>query len=210
MPKLDCYSPTGSKLTPIAVSPKIFGAKINPVLMAQAVRVYLANQRQASAKAKRRGEVLVSHAKVWRQKGTGRARHGYRNAPIFVGGGRAHGPTGTKNYYLKFPQKMKRLSLFSALTQKLKDKQILAVSGLEKLAPKTKNFHQVFGKLFTVPEKLVLLVDKTSPAVKRGTANLAYLRVMPAANLTTYRVLQAKNLIFTKEAVKALEKIYVN
>ncbi|MCX6816933.1 MAG: 50S ribosomal protein L4 [Candidatus Beckwithbacteria bacterium] len=209
MLKIDVYSTSGTKLTPLTVSEKIFGAKINQNLMAQAVRVYLANQRLANAQTKRRGDVDVTKAKVWRQKGTGRARHGSRNAPIFVGGGKAHGPTGTQNYTLKFPQKMKQLSLFSALTTKFKNKEILVVDGLDKVKAKTKAFDKIFHALIKSPKKLLLLLDKTNQTIKRGSANLEYLTLSLATSLNTYQALNSRHLIFTKEALKALEKHYV-
>ena len=94
MAQIPLVNTSGKKVKSLKVSGKIFGAKVNPSLVNQAVRVYLSNQRQASARTKSRGEVKVTKAKIWRQKGTGRARHGSRNAPIFVGGAKAHGPTG--------------------------------------------------------------------------------------------------------------------
>ena len=194
----------------MTVSDKIFGAKINQNLMAQAVRVYLANQRLANAQTNRRGDVKVTKAKVWRQKGTGRARHGSRNAPLFVGGGKAHGPTGTQNYTLKFPQKMKQLSLFSALTSKLKNKEIFVVDGLDKVKAKTQAFDKIFQKLVSQPRKLLLMLDKTNPTIKRGSGNLEYLKLTLATSLNTYQVLNTRHLIFTKEAIKALEKHYVD
>ena len=86
MAQIPLVNTSGKKVKSLKVSGKIFGAKVNPSLVNQAVRVYLSNQRQASARTKSRGEVQVTKAKIWRQKGTGRARHGSRNAPIFVGG----------------------------------------------------------------------------------------------------------------------------
>ena len=113
---IPAYSTSGTKLTAVKASDKIFKAKINPALMSQADKVYLGNQRAASASAKDRNDVKVTHAKVWRQKGTGRARHGSRNAPIFVGGAKAHGPSGTQNYHRQLSKKQKRASLHSALS----------------------------------------------------------------------------------------------
>ena len=127
MPSLDVYSTSGKKTSTTSVKKKFFEAKINSSLMAQAIRVYLSNQRQAPAKTKSRGEVKVTKKKVWRQKGTGRARHGSRNAPIFVGGGKAHGPSGTQNYKLKMSKKMKKASLFSALSEQFKAKKRIRV-----------------------------------------------------------------------------------
>src|SRR6185437_7247197 len=102
----------------IALPGEIFGEKLNKALLAQAVRVYLANQRQGNASTKTRGEVDGSTRKIYRQKGTGRARHGSVRAPIFVHGGIAHGPK-PRDFSLTMPQKMKQKALFSALSTKL-------------------------------------------------------------------------------------------
>jgi large subunit ribosomal protein L4 len=205
MTQIPVFSITGAKLTPVTVPDKIFKAKINPVLMAQAVRVYLNNQRQAAARTKNRGEIKVTHAKVWRQKGTGRARHGSRNAPVFVGGAKAHGPAGTQNYWRKLNQKQKRASLHSALSLKFKNKQIICLSGWEKLKAKTKIFDQLFTKLKLNKNNLWLLLDKPQTTIKRATANLPYLRLELANNLTTYSVLKARTLIFTRESLQCLK-----
>lgn len=208
MPKLDVLSTSAKKLSAISVSAKIFSAKINPHLMNQAVRVYLSNQRLASARTKDRNEINVTHAKVWRQKGTGRARHGSRNAPIFVGGSKTHGPSGFQTFYKKMPQKMKQLSLFSALTAKLKDKQILVIEGLEKIKPSTKAFDKIFHALVKQPKKLLLLIDKPQANMKTGVNNLKYLNLHLAASLNTYQVLNSQQLIFTKSALKTFEAHY--
>lgn len=209
MASLDVYNTSAKKISTIRASNKIFTAKINQPLMTQAVKVYLANQRQAPAKTKSRGEVVVSKRKIWRQKGTGRARHGSRNAPIFVGGAKAHGPTGKQNYSLKMSKKMKKKALFSALSQQFKDKNILVLTGLIKLQPQTKNFDQIFQKLTKKPKKLVLLLSQPNDTIKRGTNNLPYLTTTLATNLNTYQILNAHKLIFTKDAIKALEKHHV-
>ena len=171
MSLIPTFSVTGAKLTSLKVADKVFKAKINPVLMAQAVRVYLSNQRQASAQSKSRNEISVTHAKVWRQKGTGRARHGSRNAPIFVGGAKAHGPSGRQNYSLKLSKKQKQASLVSALSQQFKEGNILAVVGLDKLEPKTKKFDQVIDKLKLGKKKILLVLAKEELKIKRGVRN---------------------------------------
>lgn len=209
MAKINLFTPTGQKKTQLTVSDKIFKAKLNPVLMAQAVRVYLSNQRVAQAQTKTRGQIDVTHAKVWRQKGTGRARHGSRNAPIFVGGAKAHGPSGEQNYSLNLSKKMKQLSLFSALSQQFKNDCIFALEGLDKLEPKTKKFDKIFNKLTPSPRKLLLLLDKPSVNLQRATKNLPFLTTSLSQNLNTYQVLNAKKLIFTPEALKALEAHYL-
>ncbi len=146
MPKVDLYTINGTKSGQIDLPKEIFAAKINEPLMTQAVRVYLSNQRQALARAQTRSEVNRTKAKWFRQKGTGRARHGARSAPIFVGGGKAHGPTGEQNYCLKMSKAMKKKALFSALTAKLKDKEIIIVKGMEKVEPKTKKMSEILQK----------------------------------------------------------------
>lgn len=208
MPKLDIFSTKAKKLETISVSNLIFNAKINPSLMNQTVRVYLSNQRLASARTKDRNDINVTHAKVWRQKGTGRARHGSRNAPTFVGGSKTHGPSGFQTFSKKMPQKMKQLSLFSALTVKFKDKQILVVDGLEKIKPSTKAFDKIFHALVKQPQKLLLLIDQPQPAIKTGVNNLKYLQLYPAASLNTYQVLNSNQLIFTKSALKTFTDHY--
>lgn len=209
MAKIALYTTTGKSTTTVTASDKIFAAKINKGLMAQAAKVFLANQRKASGKTKSRGEIAVTKAKVWRQKGTGKARHGSRNAPIFVGGAKAHGPTGTQNYRLTMPKKMKRLSLFSALTQKLKDKNIIVLDGLDKLNPKTKAHDAVLRKVIKDPKKLLLLLDPTQKSIKRFTNNLPFLENLTVTRITTYQALKAQTIIFTKESLKTLETHYL-
>ncbi|MEA3355416.1 MAG: 50S ribosomal protein L4 [Patescibacteria group bacterium] len=208
MPSINTYNITTKKTTKTTLKKEIFGAKINQPLMAQAIKVYLSNQRQASAKTKSRGEIKVTKKKVWRQKGTGRARHGSKNAPIFVGGAKAHGPTGEQNYKLTLSKKMKRASLFSALTKQLKDKKIMAITGLEKLKPKTKKFHKIFTKLFKSPQKIILVTNLTS--IKRATNNLTYISLTAAKNLNTYHLLNANQIIFTKKSLKTFEEHHVS
>ena len=202
MTLIPAFSASGTKLTGIKVPDKVFKAKINSALMAQAVRVYLSNQRQGSARSKSRNEVSVTHMKVWRQKGTGRARHGSRNAPIFVGGAKAHGPSGRQNYSLKLSKKQKQVSLYSALSKQFKAGNILALGGLDKVELKTKKFDQVMDKLKLDKKKLLLLLDKDERKIVRGIKNLPYMTNDLAVNLSTYAALNAKTIIFTKESLK--------
>lgn len=209
MATLNVYTTSGKKTSTITAKKAIFETKINEPLMTQAVRVYLSNQRQASAQTKSRGEVVASKKKVWRQKGTGRARHGSRNAPIFVGGAKAHGPTGEQNFKLKMGKKMKQASLFSALTTKLKEKAIIIVDGFDKLEAKAKVFDKSLHSIVKDPKKLLLLLSESKDSIKRGTNNLTYVNTSLAKNLTTYHALNAKTLIFTKEGLKAFENHYL-
>lgn len=220
MPAIDVYNTKGEKTGKLSLPKEIFDAKINPVLMAQAVRVYLANQRQAPAKTKHRGEVAYSTRKLYRQKGTGRARHGAKSAPIFVKGGVAHGPEGTQNYDLKLSQKMKKAALKSALTEKLKAKEIIIITGLEKLSGKTKQMVEIivnikkgdsFGmKKLKIKNKKNFKINIVLPAIWeliiRAGKNIPYLTLFQAKQLNTYEVLNSGVLILAKESVEVLEK----
>ena len=209
--KADVVDTKGKVVESLSLPGVIFAAKVNPVLMSQAVRVYLANQRQGSAATKSRGEVRATTAKVWRQKGTGRARHGARSAPIFVGGGVAHGPKPV-DHSLTLSKKMRRLSLFSALTTKLQDKELLIVTGLEKLPPKTKEMAAVFEKLTvnTKKQKVLLVLPKGDGAktLVRISRNIDGVTFTPVTQLTTYDVLNNTKVLFVKDAIATLEEHY--
>lgn len=212
MPKTDVYNTSAKKTGQVSLPDEIFAAPVNEELIAQSVRVYLANQRQAHAKTKTRGEVTGSTRKIYRQKGTGRARHGDRYAPIFVGGGIAHGPTGEENYQLKMTRKMRRLALFSALTDKLRAKQIIVIQGLEKVKPKTKEMSKILTKLTErKPEsqKLLLVLPKVMENVIRGARNIKGVKVTLAKQLHPYQILNRDKLILTKPALKVLKETFL-
>jgi len=211
MPRVDLLTVDGQKSARIDLPARIFAAKINELLMAQAVRVYLTNQRKAKAKVKRRGEVKGSGRKIWRQKGTGRARHGDRYAPIFVGGGVTYGPQANRSYRLKMAKKMKRAALFSALTSKLKAKEILVVAGLPKVKPKTAEIRKLLTKLKVkaAKDRVLLVVPKKIDKLLQASRNLENFNLIQADLLNTYQILQADKLILMKEAVKRLEEKWI-
>lgn len=210
----DVYNMQGRVVSKVKLPKEVFGVKVNNSLMAQAVRVYLANQRMGTASTKNRGEITGSTKKIWRQKGTGRARHGSRKAPIFVGGGVAFGPR-TRDYSLKIPKKMKKSSLFSALSYKQNNGEIKVVTGLEKIQPKTKFMAQVVKKIGFNSKKInVLLVipDKAKNGfenVYRAGRNIKGFKILGANALNTYEVLNNQSVLFMKDAVLAVEKHFV-
>jgi len=208
--KLPVLDLSGKKVKEVDLPESVFAAKINLPLMAQAVRVYLSNQRKAFAKTKRRGEVRGSGRKIGRQKGTGRARHGDRYAPIFVGGGKAHGPKGNQAYHLALPKKMKRAALFSALTAKFNDGKIFIVDGLEKIEPKAKKGEELIVRLmgndFDKEKDHLLVLPEMWPNPKRSFNNLPYISLSLLSSLNPYLVLAHDCLIFDLKAVKKLSK----
>ena len=204
--EINCFDTTGKKLKGVSVPKRIFGLKPNEKLLALAIRVYLSNQRKASAKTKTRGEVRGSRRKIWRQKGTGRARHGDKYAPIFVGGGVAHGPKGDQNFSLSLNQKMKRQALLSALAVKFNQNQILAVKGLDGLESKTKNFAQLIQALKLGDKKVAFVLPKKEEKIIRGVKNLAKGRAVLVKMLNPYQILAQDYLVFMPEAISVLNE----
>ena len=205
------YSMAGTKKGTVELPKEIFGAKINERLMAQAARVYLVNQRQGTASAKTRGEVTGSTRKIYRQKGTGRARHGSIKAPIFVGGGIVFGPRPRK-FELKLPKQMRKKALFSALSQKFIDQKISVVDPATANG-KTKEFASLLKNLNLLTKKerdnLVLYVSDSNLPTKRAVRNIRGVTVRGAQSINTYEVLANKHLVFEKSAVSNLVSIFL-
>lgn len=207
--KISIFNSKGKESKTMTLPKEVFDGKINPDLVAQAVHVYRSNQRKAYPKTKNRGEVSGSRKKIWQQKGTGRARHGDRYAPIFVGGGIAHGPNGNQNYSKKIPKKMKKKALIACLTAKQKEKKIIVVQGISRLR-KTQSAKKMlvswFGKKFNPNDKFLLILGKNLASPQRAFRNIANLNLVLADNLNSYQVLASDYLIFTKPAVEKLKE----
>lgn len=201
---IDVYDIKGKVKESMKLSEEVFGAKPNKQLLAQAVRVYLANQRRGTVSTKTRGEVAGSTRKIYRQKGTGRARHGGLRAPIFVHGGIAFGPK-PRDYSLQFPKKMKKQALFTALSTIYKDGGVKVVEGLGKVSPKTKAMVEVLTNLNLQNSKKTLLVlPEKLAVVERVARNIEGVTITQATQLTTYDVLRAHTLLFMRESLDTL------
>jgi large subunit ribosomal protein L4 len=181
---------------------ELFGVEVNSQLLAQALRVYLNNQKAHFSSTKTRGEVAGSTRKVRAQKGTGGARHGGIRAPIFVGGGIALGPKFRK-IVLDLPKKMKQAALKSALSSKLKAGEIMGVTGLDKASGKTKEVQKF---LDTISKNDVLLVvDSKSDGISRATRNLPKVEVSSFDQINALKVVSHRTLMLTKETVEKLQ-----
>lgn len=196
------YSLLGRAAGTLALPKEIFGAKVNKALLAQAIRVYAANQKFLPGSTKTRGEVTGSTAKIYRQKGTGRARHGGIRAPIFVGGGITFGPKPRKEN-LNLPQKMKKAALISALSSKMAEKRIIGLSGLEKSTGKTKEVGQLLKKVGG-KSTLVITVDKLEAAT-RAFRNIPGVTILSVSQINAYEVYKHQHLLISKEAVEVLK-----
>lgn len=193
----------GKEAENLSLPKELFGAKINKPLLAQALRVYLNNNTAHFANTKTRGEVKGSTRKIRAQKGTGGARHGGVRAPIFVGGGISLGPKFRK-IELELPKKMKKAALISALSTKAKDKEIIGVSGLDKLTGKTKEMQTFLNKI-SINNALIILSGKNEK-LQRAVHNLPSVDSVLASQLGILELIKHKSIILTKEAVAILKE----
>ncbi len=203
MNKVSVYSTKGVKKPSVSM-PKIMQEKENLVLLAQAIRVYEAKSHPALSKTKSRGEVALSKRKIWRQKGTGRARHGARSAPIFVGGGKAHGPKGVKRK-LVLPKKMRQKALKVALTLKAKDNELMFLDGIS-LLKKTKDAAALLDKIagkekFKKTKRYTLALSEKNSNAKLALRNLKNVDVVRFSDLNAYTVYFGGVLVIDKEAL---------
>lgn len=200
----------GKEVEKVSVNPKIFGVTASPKLLATYVRVYLANQREGNASAKTRGEVIGTTKKVYRQKGTGRARHGARKASLFRGGGVTFGPI-PRDHSLKMNKKQKKQALFGALSLSLKEGRLLGLSDTSiKMEPKTKNFAQFVKGAGRAGQKMLVVLPKLEKnSLVLASRNVAGVEITDAPSLNAYRVLKAKNVLFVKSSIDALEKHFL-
>ena len=198
----EAFDVLGKSQGTVGLSKEVFSAKENPSLLAQAYRVYFANDNPRMAHTKTRGEVRGGGRKPWRQKGTGRARAGSSRSPLWVGGGITFGPR-YHDLKISLPQKMKQKSLPLALTQKLKSGSIKVITNLESVSPKTKIVSGLLAKLGTKGTTLIVISEKNQN-LKLATRNIQNLSTENVKNLNAYKVLKHTNLIFSKEAIAKL------
>lgn len=203
MTKVNTYSAKGRKLAKINL-PKNFSEKENKILLAQAIRVYESRRHPGVSKTKRRGEITASTRKIYRQKGTGRARHGALSAPIFVGGGKAHGPTGLKRK-LRLPRKMRTKVINIALSNKVKEGRLVVVSGLTGLK-KTKDAQKLIDTICAkeIKEKSPMtsvVIDEKNKGVSLAFRNIKNVKVIPFTSLNVYLVFYSGMIILDIDAL---------
>lgn len=209
--KSEIYNIDAKKIGDLTLVKSVFDTKYPISLIAQAIRVYLFNQRSSFAKTKTRSEVAGTRKKVWPQKGTGNARHGNRTAPIFKGGGVALGPDGMQNYSLKMNKKMKKQALCAVLTKFAQDKKILIIDDFSKLEPKTKAGVKLITGLkdndsvLSKSKKIGVITDKTINSVKRAFGNIKTISLLTLDSLNVYDLSKQNYLIFSQQAIEKLK-----
>lgn len=195
----------GKTVGEVELRDDIFGVEPNGPLMHQALEQQLANRRLGTHRTKSRGEVARSKSKWYRQKGTGRARHGSRNAPIFVGGGVAHGPR-PRHYTQKMPRKMRRLALCSVLSVKAAGEQIIVLDAIDFEAPKTRSMVDTLQNLNVGTSAVILLPDRNEN-VERSANNLPGVKTLRAHYLNVRDLLQYDYVIMPTGALAVVEEI---
>lgn len=200
--KLITIDQTGNK-SHSQVSDELFGVRANAQLLSQAIRVYIENGHQATSLVQSRSDVSLTKHKLYRQKGTGGARHGAKSAPIFVGGGVAFGPVADKSQNLKLSAAQKRQALKVALS--LQAPQTVVMTNLEQLGVKTKIVDQAFKQALPANVKVLVIMSKVDVDQVRGMTNIPYVTIVNASQVNTLQVCQAGAVAISPEAVSVLE-----
>ena len=216
------YNQKGEEVGKTKLPDNIFKVKFNHDLVNQAVIIQTANARVLTAHAKGRAEVRGGGKKPWRQKGTGRARHGSIRSPLWKGGGVTFGPNKERVFAKKISKKMKRKALFMVFSSKVKGNELIVLDKLEAVKSKTKSIFEILANLFkkltsqelkiknkNIKKSLILIIEsKKDIKLERGVKNLPFAKVVRADSLNVMNLLNYKYVLMPKEAVGIIEKIY--
>ncbi len=203
MPKVKVYNLSKKGVGEIDLSDDVFDAKVNESLFYDVLKAQLATQRKGAASAQTRAEVTATKRKMYKQKGTGNARHGSRRAPIFVGGGTVHGPK-PRDFGYRPPRKMRLGALKGALSLKLREGRLLVVKDFELKEIKTKKLADVLAKL-KVDGGALIVDGKENEKLRLSARNLQNHSVLPPEGVNLYDLLRHEHLVLTQTAVEALE-----
>lgn len=214
MAKIKVYNQRGESQKELKLPDRVFGVEPKAELIHQAVLAQQANSRQMVAHAKDRSEKRGGGRKPWRQKGTGRARHGSNRSPIWIGGGVTFGPLKNRNFKKAINSKMKQKAIFMALSSKLKDKSIFVLDKIELKDNKTKEFESILKTIRKkiikeeVPAKLLFITGKKSSDFIRVSKNIKNVRFISSNNLNIVDILGHQNIVFFQESIGQIDKNY--
>lgn len=183
------FTALGTRRDPVALPADLFDGTVHVPVMHQAVKAYLANQRQGTAYTRTRKYVTGGNQKPWRQKGTGRARQGSTRAPHWPGGGTVFGPHGDRTYAEKVPKAVRALARKSALNARAREEALIVIDRFAFDAPKTARVRDLFARLGVADKKVLILTDGAKPLVWKSARNLPNTAVLPYADASTYHVL---------------------
>lgn len=196
--KAKLYQQDGTVKGEVELPQSIFGAEVNEPVLHQVIKLLLANQRQGTSKTKSRSEVSGGGRKPWRQKGTGRARAGSNTSPIWVRGGKAHGPQ-PRDYYTNIPKKIRKIALTSALSSRAKTENILVIDNLTCDKPQTKDVASLLKALSVAGKRNLLVVDNNGKNIYLSARNIRDMQIRPINEINAYDILASENIIFADE-----------
>ena len=203
--KIEIQNLNGDKSS-IDVNDGIFTSKLNKAVISNVLYKQFANIKGRRAKTKQKNEIIGSTSKIYSQKGTGNARHASRKAPIFVGGGVAHGPKGQNNYKIrKLTKSEKKLSVKSLISEKNNQKKLIILSDFEKEIKKTKEMYEILKKL-DATNSLIVTDKKSLDFIYKSTKNIPNTKITDANHFSSYDLVKYEKLILTISAIKDLEK----
>lgn len=206
MPKANVYNMAGEKVGEIELSAAVFGIEPNKSVLHDSVKNHLANCRQGTQSALTKGEVSYTTAKPWRQKGTGRARAGYKGSPVWTHGGVAFAPK-PRDYSYTLNKKVKRLAMKSALSAKAAEDEIIVIDGLKVEEIKTKAFKSFLDKL-GVTGKALVVTENVDEKVVKSARNIAGISTTIATILSPYMILNNRKIVVDKAALAKIEEVY--
>ena len=208
MPKVDVFNVQGECTGELDLSDKVFGTPIREDLLFDVSQELLAARRQGNASTKTRGEVRGGGRKPWRQKGTGRARHGTTRSPIWVGGGTVFGPK-PRSYRYHLPKKMRRAALRSALSSKVSENSITVLEELSMTQPKTREIVGIMGNL-NLDGKVLLVTAREDENIYKSSRNIQGLKAVIAGQLNVLDLLRYDQVIMTRDAVARVEEVFAS
>ena len=206
MPSIKVLNMAGAQVGELNLSDVVFGAEVNEAVLHAAVRAYLLNQRQGTQSTLTRSEVSGGGRKPWRQKGTGRARQGSTRSPQWTHGGIALGPK-PRSYATKLNKKVKQIALFSALSSKVANNEMIVVDSIAATEFKTKTMVNMLSAIGAGKKSLVVL-DGPNAMVVKSLSNIAGVKVAYTNTLNTYDILNCNTIVFAQAAVEKLEEVY--
>jgi len=206
--KVDVYDKKAVKVGTVELPDRLFSRSWNADLVHQSVRTQALNKRRNIAHAKDRSEKRGGGKKPWRQKGTGRARHGSIRSPIWKGGGVTHGPLKERNFKLKLNKKMRQGAMFSVFSRRVKEGEVKIVDSLAMDEPKTKELSGVLSNFTEAKTSFLIIPSPDNKHVYVASRNIQGVKSLDAKSLNVYDLLRYKNILLEKDAIGEIEKHY--
>ena len=201
------YNGSGEAVGTVELADRLFAQPVHKQALYEAVRNYLANQRQGTHDTQTRAEVNYTKSKLYRQKGTGRARAGSAASPVRVGGGRAFGPH-PRDYSYRLPRRIRRLALASALSDRASSERVNVIEDVALDAPKTATMAALLANMQLEGRHTLFVLPREANTLYKSLRNLKGVRVLRSHELNAYTVLWADNLVFTEQALSGAEEVF--